>query len=110
MANNARIQRLTREALGNEEGSVPPAGKTISFIAIIVSILFAAAALSDYQWDGREIVVTSANHRYIASGQQNSPAQRQHVEAGKAASDGNVSQQAEAGKKEPEGNVQDLTY
>lgn len=104
MLNNARKQRLMREALGNEDGEMSTAQVTYGTIAVFVLILFAATALSGRHQDDRKIVAASVTDRYVASIYDDSMMLKKQEPAGQA------QQQGAASTKEPEGNVQDLTY
>lgn len=110
MLNNARKQRLMREALGNADGEMPTAERTFGIIAVFVLILFTTAALSGFHRDDGKIVTASATDRYVASVHDDSPMLKKQDLAGKAAPEGKAQQHGEAGIKEAEGNVQDLTY
>lgn len=110
MLNNARKQRLMREALGNEDGEMSTAQVTYGTIAIFVLILFAATALSGHHQDDRKFVAASVTDRYVASIYDDSSTLKNQDPAVKAEPDGKAQQQDGPSTKEPEGNVQDLTY
>jgi hypothetical protein len=95
MLNNARKQRLTREALGNADGEMPTAKGTVGTIAIFVLILFAATALSGFHRDDRKIVTASATDRNAASVHDDSPMLKKQDLAAKAKPEGNAQQQGE---------------
>lgn len=111
MPNDARIQRLTREALGNTAGDEMPSTEikylTISIIALI---LFAVTALAGYQPDDRKIVTASTTERYAAAVHEDSPALKTQDPRGMAQVETKEWQQGDAGKRVTDGNVQDLTY
>lgn len=110
MPNNARKQRLMREALGNEDGEMPAAKRPAGPIAVFILILFAVTALSSFHRDDRKIVTATVTDRYAASGHDDSPMLMKHNLAGNAQPEGLPQRQSEASGKETEGNVQDLTY
>jgi hypothetical protein len=110
MQNNARKQRLMREALGNADGEMPAAERNYAAIAIFALILFAVTALSGFHQDDRKIVTAAVTDRYVASGRDDSPMPMKQNLAGKAQPEGQAQRQSEARGKEAEGNVQDLTY
>ena len=110
MLNNARKQRLMREAQVSKDGEMPAAEHPLTPIALVALILFAVTALSGFHQDDRKIVTAPVAERYVAAVHGDAPLQQQQDRAGMTAPQPEGQQQVEAGTKEPEGNVQDLTY
>ena len=111
MPNDARIQRLTPEALGNTV-SDDMSHTEIKYlgIAIFALILFAVTALAGFPPDDRKIVTASTTEGYAAAIHEDSPALKTQDPRGMAQLETREWQQGGASKRVADGNVQDLTY